>query len=90
MSFYHLSYLVLARKLLNHKVFDKKTSKTSQPAGVAGLASRVLGMKIKEFTFVNDCFQIECNEIFGVFLQRLFKLSMTYNNHPPPALKLLL
>ena len=29
-------------------------------------------LKIKEFTLVNDCFQIEHNEVFGVFLQRLF------------------
>ena len=28
-------------------------------------------LKIKEFTLVNDCFQIKHNEVFGVFLQRL-------------------
>jgi len=28
-------------------------------------------LKIKEFTFVNDCFQNENNAVFGVFLQRL-------------------
>ena len=27
-------------------------------------------LKIKEFTFVNDCFQNENNAVFGVFLQR--------------------
>ena len=52
----------------------KKRSGTSLPAGKAGLSSRVIGMKIKEFTFVNDCFQNESNEVFGVFLQRLSKL----------------
>ena len=29
-------------------------------------------LKFKDFTLVNDCFQIEYNEVFGVFLQRLF------------------
>ncbi len=29
-------------------------------------------LKINEFTKVNDCFQNERNEVFGVFLQRLF------------------
>ena len=28
-------------------------------------------LKIKEFTFVNDCFQNKNNAVFGVFLQRL-------------------
>ncbi len=32
------------------------------------------GLKIKEFTVVNDCFQIEYNEVFVVFLQRLYRL----------------
>ena len=50
------------------QVFDKITSKTSLPAG-KGRAFEVL--KIKEFTFVNDCLQNESNEVFGVFLQRL-------------------
>jgi len=31
-------------------------------------------LKIKEFTLVNDCFQIKHNEVFSVFLQRLFTL----------------
>jgi len=30
-------------------------------------------LKIKEFTFVNDCFQNKNNAVFGVFLQRLSK-----------------
>jgi hypothetical protein len=36
----------------------------------SGRAFEVL--KIKEFTFVNNCFQNESNEVFGVFLRRLF------------------
>jgi len=52
------------------QVFDKKTSQTSLPAS-KGRALEVL--KIKEFTFVNDCFQNESNEVFGVFLERLYK-----------------
>ncbi len=30
-------------------------------------------LKIKEFAVVNDCFQNEYNEVFGVFLQKLVK-----------------
>ena len=44
-------------QLVNNQVYDKKGQK------------RGLGIfKIKEFTFVDGCFQSECNEVFGVFL----------------------
>ena len=33
-------------------------------------------LKIKEFTFVNDCFQNKNNAVFGVFLQRLIKTNL--------------
>ena len=33
-------------------------------------------LKIKEFTFVNDCFQHKSNAVFGVFLQRLINKNM--------------
>ncbi len=50
-----------ARKPLIFGVSDKKAPKDE--------ACEIL--KIKEFTDVNDCFQNEHNEVFGVFLQRL-------------------
>ena len=31
-------------------------------------------LKIKEFTFVNDCFQNKNNALFDVFLQRLLRI----------------
>ena len=33
-------------------------------------------LKIKEFTFVNDCWQNENNAVFGVFVQRLLNWSV--------------
>ncbi len=46
---------------------------------VKGKAFEVL--KIKEFTFVNDCFQNKNNAVFGVFLQRLNTWNNTYMNN---------
>ncbi len=58
----------------NYLFFQSLIRKRQRQACLQGKAFEVL--KIKEFTFVNDCFQDENNTAFGVILQRLINLFM--------------
>jgi hypothetical protein len=62
----HLSPAISRVQEIEH--FERKF-KLSLRENVKGKAFEVL--KIKEFTFVNDCFKNENNAEFGVFSQRL-------------------
>ncbi|MCF6331739.1 MAG: efflux RND transporter periplasmic adaptor subunit [Draconibacterium sp.] len=50
--------------------FDKKASKTKPAPNCRGLSKF---LKPRSLLLVNDCFRNESNEVFGVFLQRLFR-----------------
>ena len=39
-------------------------------------------LKIKEFTVVNDCSQIKCNEEIGLYGQTLINFNLSRKNYP--------